>query len=142
MLDPQTRRRARERALQFLYGLSFTGYEWNDVAEPFWVQNPTRPGARRYATRLVRGVCAHQADLDAEIGETLANWSLARVGAIERNVMRIALYEMRYEDDVPNGVAINEAVEVAKAYGAENAARFVNGVLDRLAKKLRAEAAQ
>jgi transcription antitermination protein NusB len=140
--DPKIRRRGRERALQFLYGLSFTGYAWQEAADAFWAQNPSRPGVRRYATQLIRGVCEHQAELDAEISEALANWSLARVGAIERNVMRIALYEMRHEDDVPPRVAINEALEVVKVYGADNAPRFVNGVLDRLAKKLRAEAPQ
>lgn len=142
MPDPRTRRRARERALQFLYGLAFTGYAWEDAIDAFWEQNPARPAVRRYATALIRGVCVHAEALDAEIADALVNWSPARVGTIERTVMRIALYEMRHEDDVPMGVAIDEALEVVKSYGAEGAPRFVNGVLDRLAKKLRAEAAQ
>lgn len=141
MPDPRVRRRARERALQFLFGLGFTDYAWEDAAPGFWEMNPTRPAVRRYAERLIRGVCENRASLDAAIAAALDNWSLDRVGHVERAVLRIALYEMRDVPDVPPSVAINEAIEVVKRYGNDEAPRFVNGILDRLRKTLPAKAA-
>jgi transcription antitermination protein NusB len=129
---------ARGRALQFLFGLDFTQYDWEPEIEGFWELHPSRPSVRRYAETLIRGVCTRQEEIDACIGEALENWTLDRVGYIERAILRMALYEMRYRDDVPTTVAINEAVELAKQFGAEDASRFVNGVLDRLRKHLEA----
>lgn len=132
MLNAAIRRRARERALQFLFGLDFTAYAWQEVLEDFWAMNPARPGVRQYARTLICGVKEHQDALDEAIHGALENWTASRVGHVERNVLRIALFEMRHVDDVPQAVAINEAVEVCKIYCAEEATRFVNGVLDRL----------
>ena len=132
MASPKLRRRARERALQFLFGLDFTRYDWQEVLEDFWDTNPSRPGVKRYAEKLIKGVMDHRAELDQTIAESLENWSLDRVGCIERNVIRVALFEIRHVPDVPVPVAINEALEVAKQYGADEAPRFVNGVLDKL----------
>jgi N utilization substance protein B len=128
------RRKARERALQFLFGLDFTGYAWDEVVEDFWAVHLTRPSVRRYAERVIRGVCEQRHELDREIADALRNWSPERVGRVERNVLRIALFEMRCIPDVPATVAINEALEVTKRFGADDAPRFVNGVLDRLRK--------
>jgi len=129
---PKVRRRARERALQFLFGLEFTGAPWNEALEGFWRMRPSRPSVKRYAQHLIRGVCEGRDALDATIAEALERWSPGRLGRVERNILRLALYEMRHQDDVPVNVAINEAIEIAKAYGADEAPRFVNGVLDRL----------
>jgi N utilization substance protein B len=141
VINQRARRLARERALQFLYGLDFTGYEWESTLEGFWDGNNVRPTVRQYAERLIRGVCEAREELDARIGEALENWSMERVGHIERAIIRVALFEMIYMQDVPAGVAINEALEVAKAFGSEEAPRFVNGVLDRLKKKIEEEIA-
>jgi N utilization substance protein B len=126
------RHRARERALQFLFGLDFTGYDWKDALEGFWRSKPTRPSVERYADRLIKGVCEERESLDQSITEALMNWSPDRVGRVEWNILRIALYEMRNREDVPPSVAINEAIEVAKTFGADESPRFINGVLDRL----------
>lgn len=133
MPAPGVRRKARERALQFLFGLEFTG-ETGDVEalERFWQMAPSRPGAKEYAATLACGVCAERAALDQEIDGALQHWTPERVGRLERNVLRIAVYEMRHMPDVPAAVAINEAIELAKLYGTDDAPRFVNGVLDRL----------
>lgn len=136
MLDPKTRRRARERALQFLYGLGFTGYPWEEALPPFWEMNPTRGNARLYAEQLIRGVCTRQDELDQEIAGAVENWRMDRVGHVERAALRIALFEMRHVSDVPASVAINEAIEIVKSYAADEAPRFVNGVLDRLKKRM------
>lgn len=132
MPDPQVRRRARERALQFLFGLEFTGNDWEQAIGGFWAVRPSKPGVMKYALRLIRGVQENRAALDEEITAALENWSVNRVGRVELAIIRIALYEMRHERDVPVAVAINEAIELAKTFGAEDAPRFVNGVLDRL----------
>jgi transcription antitermination protein NusB len=130
--SPQIRRRARERAVQFLFGLEFTQYEWRTAIEDFWETNPSRPGVKRYAETLIRGIAEHQEELDAEIEKAVDNWKMERVGRIERSIIRLALYEMRHGEDVPRTVALNEAIEVAKKFGADDAPRFVNGVLDKL----------
>ena len=139
MSSLRSRPPARDKALQFLFGLDFTQYAWETEIEDFWAQFPAKPGVRKYAEILIRGVCDHLDELDEEIGGALEHWSLERVGYIERNVLRIGLYELRYRGDVPSMVAITEAVELARRFGAEDAPRFVNGVLDRLRKSLEAE---
>lgn len=132
MQGPQGRRRARERAVQFLFGLDFTEYEWRRAIGTFWETNPVRPAVQHYAEQLIRGVVEHRAELDEAIAAALENWAPGRLGRVERNVLRVALYEMRYADNVPPAVAINEAIEVAKRYCAPDSARFINGVLDRI----------
>ena len=132
MVNPAVRRKARERALQFLFGLEFTNYAWEGALEAFWEADPARPGVRTYAEKLIRGVCEGQDALDAEVASALQHWTPERVGRVERNILRLALYEMRHSDDVPAAVAINEAIELAKSFGGDDAPRFVNGVLDRL----------
>lgn len=130
--SPQVRRRARERALQFLFGLDFTAYDWRSVIEAFWTENPARPGVKRYAELLIEGVTDHRSELDGEIEHVLEKWAPQRVGRVERNLIRLALFEMRHCPDVPEKVAIDEAIEIAKRFGGDEAPRFINGILDRL----------
>ncbi len=136
MSNLRSRPAARDRALQFLFGLEFTKYPWEGEVDDFFEVNPAKPSVRHYAEALIRGVCEHQDTLDESISAALEHWSLDRIGCIERTVLRIALYEMRHREDVPPPVAINEAVDLAKRFGSEEAPRFVNGVLDRLRKQL------
>lgn len=131
MAGSHTRSQARECAVQFLFGVKVTGYDWEESLESFWEAFPSKPGVRAYAETLIRGVAARVGLLDQHIDEALENWAPERVGNTERNVLRVAFYEMAY-GDVPPKVAINEAIEVAKALGADESPRFVNGVLDRL----------
>jgi len=128
------RRRARERAAQFLFGLEFTQYTWRDAIEDFWTTHPAKPGVKKYAESLIQGVMENTPVLDAAIASSVDNWSPERIGHIERAILRIALYEMRHGQDVPTTVAINEAIEIAKRYGGDNAPRFINGVLDKLSE--------
>jgi transcription antitermination protein NusB len=131
--SPQARRIARERAAQYLFGLEFTGDPWEDGIESFFEGQPVRPTAREYAIELIQGVNEHVGQLDTEIDGALENWTPERVGRLERNILRVALFEIRHQADVPRAVAINEAIEVAKKFSDETAPRFINGVLDRLA---------
>ena len=129
---PSMRRRARERALEFLFGLGFTGVDWRDARPQFWDTFETRADARRYADDLIEGVEDHREELDQAVNGALQGWTPERVGRIERTILRIGLFEMRYRSDVPAKVAINEALELAKAYGAAESTGFINAVLDRL----------
>ena len=118
--------------MQLLFGLDFTLYDWREAIDEFWENNPSRPGVKQYARKLVQGVMERIEELDEAIQQVTTNWSPDRVGRVERAVMRMAVYEMRYAPDVPDKVAINEAIEVLKRYGALEAVPFVNGVLDRV----------
>jgi len=131
------RGKAREKALEFLFGLDFTGYPWEEVLENYWDEGqPLRPTVREYAERLIRGIHGHNDAMNALIADAIEGWTLERIGSVEKSAIRIGLYEMRYEDDVPVTVAINEAIELAKKYGSSESPRFVNGVLDRLRRQL------
>jgi len=131
-ISPNARRRGRECALHFLFGLHFTQNDWEKALPGFWETTQARPSAREYAGLLIRGVMANLQSLDEAISGASERWSAQRIGPIERNIIRIALFEMLYRPDVPTNVAINEAIEIAKRYGAEDAPRFVNGILDKL----------
>lgn len=130
--SPKSRRTGRECAVQFLYGLDFTEYDWETAIDSFWATTSARPGAKAYAQYLIEGIMQHREALDTEITGALANWRPERVGRVEHNILRVALFELRYAEDVPQKVAINEAIEIAKRFGNDEAPRFINGVLDRL----------
>ena len=132
MSSPQQRRKSRRRALEFLFSIEFTKYEWEDALESFWDTFETKQVVREYAKKLIKGVIQYQDDLDAHINGALTNWSPDRVGKIERNILRVAVYEIAYTDDVPLKVALNEAIEIAKGYGTDESPGFINGVLDKL----------
>lgn len=132
MARPQPRQKARGHALEFLFGLEFTADEWQGAMKAFWEVFEARATVRAYTETLVAGVQAHKVELDAAIDGALTNWRPERVGRIERNVLRIALFEMLHTEDVPPKVAINEAINLARAYGNDESPGFVNAVLDRL----------
>jgi N utilization substance protein B len=93
---------------------------------------PIAPKARAFAESLVRGVCEQLAQLDELISKFSRNYQLSRLAAVDRNILRLAVYEILHNAEVPPVVAINEAIELAKQYGSEESGRFVNGVLDRI----------
>lgn len=88
-----------------------------------------------YARRLVEGTLDHREEIDAQIRRQAVNWRLERMSAVDRNILRLAVYELLHEDDVPKVVVLDEAIELAKKYGAEDSGRFVNGLLDGLMKR-------
>ena len=88
---------------------------------------------RAYIEHKVEDILAHLAEIDEIINSSATNWKTSRMAKVELTLIRVAVYEIKYEEDVPTGVAINEAVELAKAYGEDNSASFVNGVLARIA---------
>ena len=137
MSDKMIRRIAREVALQGLFQIDFNSCEAAAAVEAALTEHDEEnaPKAYDYALSLVQGVLANKEAIDARLSEYAIDWTVERMPATDRNILRVAVYEMLFaEQPVAAGVAINEAVEVAKAYGTEDAPRFVNGVLGKLAK--------
>ncbi|MFH1090958.1 MAG: transcription antitermination factor NusB [Pseudomonadota bacterium] len=89
-----------------------------------------------FVRELFFGVIGHQAELDRALEEASDNWRLSRMSRVDRNVMRLALFEMLYRDDIPYKVSINEAIELGKAFGAEDSGAFINGILDRIHRNI------
>ena len=129
------RRRAREDALSLLYSSDVMERDAADLIDEGLFPEDIELGD--YAESLVRGVVEHQEDIDSLLAATSENWSVERMPVVDRALLRLAVYEMAYVDEVPISVAINEAVELAKVYGGEDdSSRFVNGVLGRIARTL------
>jgi N utilization substance protein B len=132
------RRKSRELALQFLYQL-----EQNGASDPgpfeadFWTRHPADAEARDFAASLVHGAKRQQGEIDKRIAECAEHWDLDRMAVVDRNILRLAVYELLFEPAVPGKVAINEAVEIAKKFGTSESSRFINGVLDRIHRELR-----
>ena len=136
-VDPAARSRARRRALQALYAWQLSGTPVAGVIEQFRHEQDMEVADLEYFEDLVRGVAAHVAELDAAL-VPLLDRPVAQVDPIERGALRLGAYELRYRADVPYRVVLNEAIEVAKRFGAEHGHTYVNGVLDRLAAQWRA----
>ncbi|MFO7871012.1 MAG: transcription antitermination factor NusB [Kiritimatiellia bacterium] len=131
------RRQAREAALQILYRLDLNPGNPDVVLGEFRESNGMEADVRSFAERLVRGVRENMESLDRLISGYARNWELHRMSAVDRNVMRMALYEMLKCPDVPPVVSINEAVDIAKYFGTAESGKFVNGILDRAGKDLK-----
>ncbi len=124
------RRLARECAVEVLYRLDLVGDEpENTIAEILLRKNPSEE-AETYLRRLIDAEQAHQQEVDAVLRQHLRRWRLERLTVLDRAILRLAAAEILYFDDVPPKVSINEAVEIAKKYGDDEAGKFVNGVLD------------
>ncbi|MGC3996199.1 MAG: transcription antitermination factor NusB [Anaeromyxobacter sp.] len=133
------RTKARERALQALYQIDVAAEGIEDALARFWKSfEPVEREVRELAEGMVRGVAEHRRAVDEAIEGASSNWRLDRMPKVDRNVLRLAVYEL-LRTDVPVKVAINEAIELGKKYGSESSGAFVNGVLDRIASELPAE---
>jgi N utilization substance protein B len=119
------RRQARELALQALFQV-----DNNEISVEEAIGHVTEE-QDEFLTQLVKGTIEHKEEIDASLVARLENWSLERLPKIERTVLRIAVYELLYTEDIPAKVVINEALEVCKVYGDEKSSRFVNGVLSK-----------
>ncbi|MGH7311646.1 MAG: transcription antitermination factor NusB [Candidatus Rokuibacteriota bacterium] len=132
------RRKAREVALQFLYQLDLRGEDDpHPHAAEFWAHHPVDDDTRAFAEVLVHGTKRHQVKTDELLRQYVEHWDLERMAVVDRNILRLAVYEMLGSGDVPSKVAINEAIEIAKKFGTADSSRFINGVLDRIRKELR-----
>jgi N utilization substance protein B len=130
------RRQAREYALQILFQIDFTEKKIDGIGfEQFWSDKKEGRDVKEFTEKLVRGTLDKLDEIDKVIEKITENWLLKRMAAVDRNILRFAVYEILYRKDIPSAVTINEAIEIAKKYSSAEAASFLNGVLDRLAKE-------
>jgi len=129
------RRQGRELALQFLYQQDFLSRplaeetlerDWQVFCRHFRVA----AASRSHALALVRGICRHQEEIDGLLRDRSRHWRMERMPVVDRNILRLAVYEMRCGGEVPGPVAINEALEIARRFGSEESVAFINGILD------------
>ena len=126
------RTRARELALQFLYQLDLLGEEVLGDLPGFLRSEERDAQTCRFARKLVEGTHEHRIAIDAEIQGVAQNWQISRMAVIDRNVLRLATYELLMCDAIPPKVAINEAIELGKRYSTVNSGAFINGILDKI----------
>jgi transcription antitermination protein NusB len=136
-----SRHQAREFALQMLYQAEASGTPLSDVAATFWGEKIVPEEVRTFAERLARGTESFREAIDAILKESLENWRLERLALVDRNILRLAVYEFLHETETPPIVVIDEAIEVAKRFGGEDSWQFANGILDAVRKKLEATGA-
>jgi len=131
-LAAYSRSRCREWALQFLYQAEFSGQRRPEAVARFWSHFQNEGASPAYLQELVAGVDSHLDELDAFIVRFSEHWRLERMTVVDRNLLRLAIYELLYQPRIPPKVVINEAVELAKRYGSEASGGFVNGILDQV----------
>jgi transcription antitermination protein NusB len=134
------RHQARALAMQILYETDVTEHPWQTVLERSVSDEEIAMTVADYARRLVNGVMSNKPEIDARIREAAPTFPIRQLSPVDRNVLRIAIYELAYEPDVPTKAAINEAVEIAKRFGGDSSARFVNGVTGTIASSTRPDA--
>ena len=132
-VSAKNRRQARNVALQALYELDSTRHSVADVMTARLEEEPLVDELRDFAYKLVNGVLQHEARLDVVIQEYAPEWPLSQMAVVDRNILRMAIYEFAILKETPIKVAINEAIELAKDFGSDSASRFINGVLGTLA---------
>lgn len=136
-----SRRRARERALQALYQLDMApSTSAQEALESAWSasaeEGPRDEEAHAFAMELVDGVREHLSEIDKLIEKHSHNWRIDRMSRIDRNVLRLGIFELGHRPEIPKKVSINEAVELGKLFGTEESSSFINGLLDRVAQAL------
>ncbi|MTI79967.1 MAG: transcription antitermination factor NusB [Firmicutes bacterium] len=129
-----SRRQAREMALQVLYAVEINKTETNEAFEYVTESFGTTAGAEEFARELVSGALDNQAVLDQIIRKLSRRWDFNRLALVDRNIIRLALFEMLYREDIPKAVSVNEAVDLAKVFGGDDSARFINGILGQVAE--------
>jgi transcription antitermination factor NusB len=126
------RTQARELALQLMYQLDLRGDEILDEVNAALAPESGDPEMLDFARELVHGCREKRAEIDRQIEEVAKNWQLKRMAAIDRNILRLATYELLYREDIPPLVTINEAIDIAKKFSTKNSGPFVNGILDNI----------
>lgn len=128
------RTKAREAGLKTLYQLDITSEDIETILEDYWEDNQALPEVKEFASKMARGVAGQISNLDKIITRYADNWTIKRMAVIDRNVLRMAVYELMFMDDIPPKVSINEAIDLAKKYSDMDSGKFVNGILDRIKK--------
>ncbi len=131
------RRKLRESGIQILYGLDFYELNPDQAIESYTYHFDGEISDDGFLTAVIAGVHGHRDDIDDLIRQFSTNWRLERMAIVDRNILRLATYELLHLLDIPRKVCINEAIEVAKRYGGDDSPSFINGILDRIALEVR-----
>lgn len=131
-----SRRKARECALQILFELEFSPDQLEEILKDYWAAQPVKAEVKEYATWLVEGLWQHRAEIDRTIEQASEHWRLDRMAMVDRNILRMAVFELLFEKTLPPPIIIDEAIEVARKFSGDEAAVFVNGILDGIYKSL------
>ena len=129
------RRKARELALQMLFQHDMSGNGPDMIITTFEELQKSKPNTREFATKIFRGTVEHMPSIDEMIQNQAENWRLSRMAAVDRNIIRMSIYEFLHENDTPKLVIIDEAIEIAKKYGTQKSSQFINGILDGILKR-------
>ena len=134
-----SRRQCREWVVQLLFILDMNKQALDQLFKDFWLEQEASAKAKKFTEDHVRDIVGKIEKLDEVLRNYSHNWDLHRIGVVERNVIRMAIYEILFRDDIPAVVSINEAVDIAKYFGNSESGRFVNGILDNLRKSVNAD---
>jgi len=129
------RRKARELALQMLYQHDLSGNTPETIVTTFEDLQKSKPNTREFATRIFQGTVDNLTKIDDMIAQQAENWRLSRMAVVDRNIIRMSIYEFLHEEDTPKLVIIDEAIEIAKKFGTQKSSQFINGILDGILKR-------
>jgi N utilization substance protein B len=129
------RRKARELALQMLFQHDMSGNEPDMILTTFEDLQKSKPNTKEFATKIFRGTVDHLSEIDDMIQAQAENWRLSRMAVVDRNIIRMSVYEFLHENDTPKLVIIDEAIEIAKKFGTQKSSQFINGILDGILKR-------
>ncbi len=129
------RRLSRGYALQLLFQYDFTHRDPSEIITEFWEDKKADKAVSNFADDIFRGTVKNLKQIDNIIKETAEHWVLERMAIVDRNIMRLASYEIIFRDDIPPIVSIDEAIEIAKKYSSSESSSFINGILDKISKK-------
>jgi N utilization substance protein B len=126
---------ARECALKILYKIEVGRDSVQDSFDDFWSRQEAADDVRKFTEEIVKGACENIARIDEIISKYAENWEIKRIAIIDKNIMRLGIFELLYMDSIPEKVSINEAIDLAKKYGDVDSGKFVNGILDKVRKE-------
>ncbi|HEV7923279.1 MAG TPA: transcription antitermination factor NusB [Thermoanaerobaculia bacterium] len=129
------RRKARELALQMLFQHDLSGNEPEMITSTFEDLQKSKPNTREFAVKIFQGTVDHLQEIDDMIQRQADNWRLSRMAVVDRNIIRMSVYEFMHETDTPKLVIIDEAIEIAKKFGTQKSSQFINGILDGILKR-------
>lgn len=131
------RRKARELAIQVLFHLEYSPGDHDESFQLIFENFDSPENIRSFSEKLVYGICSSKEELDRHIGRSSKNWRIERMSYVDRNILRIAVYEILHMQDIPPKVSIDEAVELGKSFGTDESAAFINGILDNIYNDLK-----
>ena len=129
------RRKARELALQMLFQHDMSGNGPDAIISTFEELQKSKPNTREFATKIFRGTVDHMPQIDEMIQGQAENWRLSRMAVVDRNIIRMSIYELLEESETPKLVIIDEAIEIGKKFGTQKSSQFINGILDGILKR-------